>query len=350
MRRRFASSLAALALLASGVIGTSVNPAAAAPAAPPAATTAADKADPTATVASIPLPGKPATTKADKVLPKTAKQFKRPPANPVTAKAKASSKLLTSCAPAACYYYNTGSQGFSSGTYPDGIFANLSLHNPGLDTSRDYHTLAELAAIKTVGGTRQIVEVGWNVDQVVNGNTSTHLFVYHWVNGATSCYNGCGFVAAGGATYTAGQVLTGSSIRFGIQYTSGNWWIWVGTTAGVGSWIGYFPATLWTGAIPAVNTFTNLDNPQVFGEVAAGNMPDSQVCTRMGDGVNLGSATAGASIGSVLYPNLATSAVNLGVWEASNPNAGTIVNYEPYRASARTLRYGGPGAGPPGSC
>lgn len=41
---------------------------------------------------------------------------------------------------------------------------------------------------------RHIVEVGWTVDRELNGDAQPHLFVYHWVDGQATCYNGCGFV------------------------------------------------------------------------------------------------------------------------------------------------------------
>ena len=56
----------------------------------------------------------------------------------------------------------------------------------------DFHSLAELAVLSSDG--QQIVEVGWTVDRGLNGDDDPHLFVFHWVDGVGTCYNGCGFV------------------------------------------------------------------------------------------------------------------------------------------------------------
>ena len=60
-----------------------------------------------------------------------------------------------------------------------------------------YHSLIELA-VESLDSS-QIVEVGWTVDKELNGDDLPHLFVFHWVDGAPTCYNGCGFVQIGRA-------------------------------------------------------------------------------------------------------------------------------------------------------
>lgn len=230
----------------------------------------------------------------------------------------------------ASYWYNVGSQGFS-GTLPEGAFANLTIAKPTLDAG-DYHSLAEIATIKTIGGQRQIVEVGWNVDPVVNGDSNPHLFVYHWVNGAPSCYNGCGFVDYAPNPINAGATLSlATSKKFGIQYFSGNWWIAYDT-----DWVGYFPGSLWTSA--GVSGYTNADNVQLFGEVASSS--NVSTCSDMGNALH-GTDPAAALIASTTLINYPTTSVNLTVFE-STP-VGPYAGYTENALSARSFRYGGPG-------
>ena len=106
---------------------------------------------------------------------------------------------------------------------------------------------------------RQIVEVGWIVDRTGYGDENLHLFVYHWINGVETCYNGCGWVQVS-ATRFPGMKLKydGSASQYMIQYRDGNWWIGY-----QGEWIGYFPGSLWSG------TYTASGLIQWFGELAA---------------------------------------------------------------------------------
>jgi hypothetical protein len=253
---------------------------------------------------------------------------------------------LTACS-TTCFYYNVGSQGFTT-TLPTGTYGNISALSPVLDTVHDGHTLAEVSAQKTVGGSAQIVEAGITEDPVVNSDTQPRLFGYHWVNGNGSCYNGCGWVDVAGVTPNLGDVIS-TNMKVGIEHFSSGmaspgWWMWVGNTAGTtGNWVGYFPDTIWTSATPSVTTFTNEDYGQLFGEVAAGEMPSSTVCTDMGS-PTLATPTAGASFGSAQFQGISAANTNLFVredpsgiqneWNAEQ--LGTAGNI-------RSFRYGGPG-------
>ncbi|GAA2694148.1 neprosin family prolyl endopeptidase [Actinoplanes palleronii] len=211
------------------------------------------------------------------------------------------------------FLYNVGWQAAVS----DGAYANLTINKPVL-AQADYHTLAELA-VQSADGT-QIVEVGWNVDRVVNGDDDPHLFVYHWVNGQTSCYNGCGYVQYSN-TITPGDTLSVDiQKKFGIQFYGGAWWIAYDT-----EWVGYFPANLWT------VDFAKTGMVQIFGEVAASS---AQPCTQMGNGL-AGLETTAARIGSVAYINGPTPDVAV---------RSTSSLYQVSRQSTRTFRYGGAGA------
>jgi len=214
------------------------------------------------------------------------------------------------------YLYNVGSQPAET----DGIYTNVTISRPKLDR-RDYHTLAELAVQSA--DSQQIVEVGWNVDRVVNGDDDPHLFVYHWVNREPSCYNACGFVQ-----YSK-NVLAGATLpydvtkKFGIQYFDGAWWI-----AYDSEWIGYFPEELWTDEGVKFNR-TGL--VQVFGEVAA---TSDKPCTDMGNGQR-SDRTSSALMASISYLNGPPVSMTM----------RTTSDYYPIAPlSARTFRYGGPGA------
>ena len=88
------------------------------------------------------------------------------------------------------FFYAEGevSRGIS---HPTGAQATLTVHRPAL--RGDYHSLAELAV--SSANRQSIIEVGWAVKPGLFGDTQPRVFVYHWVNGGETCYNGCGFVA-----------------------------------------------------------------------------------------------------------------------------------------------------------
>jgi hypothetical protein len=211
------------------------------------------------------------------------------------------------------YFYNSAYQFAET----DGSYANLVISKPKL-AYEDYHSLAEIAVQSADG--RQIVEVGWTVDRAVNGDDDPHLFVYHWVDRQESCYNGCGFVNYSQNAWPGMTLPEGVPKRFGIQYYYGAWWI-----AYDSEWIGYFPDRLWGG------TFTRSGLIQWFGEVAASS---DAPCTQMGNG-RWGEDPYAARIGSV--------ALLAGPEPVIQVKAQTPY-YAGYRASDRTMRYGGPGA------
>jgi hypothetical protein len=213
------------------------------------------------------------------------------------------------------FFYGVGTQVAQS----DGAYANLVIGKPRLSRD-DYHTLAEIAVQSA--DSRQIVEVGWNVDRTVNGDANTHLFVYHWVDKVESCYNGCGWVQYS-KTSTPGDTLpAGASVRFGIQHANGGWWVAYGT-----EWIGYFPDELWDGK------YTRSGLQQFFGEVAASSA--TPVCTQMGNGIGANKDTA-ARVGSINQLNGPDPKVTV---------KATSDLYPVAQLSDRTFRYGGPGLG-----
>lgn len=219
----------------------------------------------------------------------------------------------------------------------EGTYANFVVGKPKLATD-DYHTLAEIAVQAGPSTARNIVEVGWTVDRGVNdGSSDPHLFVYHWVDGKESCYNACGFVQYSRTVFPGDKLAEGTVKRMGIQYFNGAWWI-----AFDSEWVGYFPGSLWS------NRYTRSDAIQWFGEVASSTL---KPCSGMGTGVDPSDEFASARVGTINLLNAsAPPSVSLNV-QSPQPAGITAASrtgpvYAGIRtSSARTVRYGGPGAG-----
>jgi len=194
--------------------------------------------------------------------------------------------------------------------------------------------------LKTSNNLRQMVEVGWTVDNVMWGDGLPHLFVFHWVNGKGTCYNGCGWVAADSATVKAGDILPAlTAKKFEIAYDATaadgpNWSVYYD-----GGLIGWFPASLWTDASPAVTDFSSTDQVQAFGEVASAN---AKPCSDMGS-TTLGSKAAlpATYFGSLALINGASATIFATYVQ---PTSASPDNYAMFMApSNRTFFYGGPG-------
>lgn len=291
---------------------------------------------------SVNMDGQPVIAKAAGAPAKasTAKALKgqAPTSSAVTA-------AFTSCS-GACYDYNTAYQNVTA----KGVAANLTVDDTFLDRTApdvDFHTLVELAAIKTINSQKQIVEVGVTVDPTVFGDTKPRLFVFRWVNGVAGTYNGGGFVQYDDPTVGAppdidpGADLTpfigvDPGPRAEIRWFSNAWWV-----AYNGQWIGWFPDSVWTGASPPVVGFNEAAQFQGFWELAA-SATRKESCSDMGkNGLN-GTDPAGTS-------------ARVGSWSLNTPTpAGTLpvltVNPPPYptawgmfKVSDRTVRGGGSG-------
>jgi hypothetical protein len=216
-------------------------------------------------------------------------------------------------------YFYAGAYQFAANT---GSYANLVISKPTVNRE-DFHSLGEIA-VQSLDG-RQTVEVGWTVNRAMHGDDEPHLFVYHWVDKQESCYNACGFVPYS-KTIVPGMTLPqGVSKRFGIQYFkdgdgNGAWWI-----AYDSEWVGFFPDTLWQGR------YTRSELVQWYGEVATERA--APCGTLMGNGLR-GSDPAAARIGTISL--LDGPEVNITVDEKQQNE-----HYEVFRASDRTIRYGG---------
>jgi hypothetical protein len=115
------------------------------------------------------------------------------------------------------------------------------------------------------------VEIGTGV---FSGNPNPELYVYHWINGNTTCYNGCGWQQISNTYYPGEYIpsMVGQSVYNGYVYYQGYWYAWFND-----QWLGRFPGSLWSGQ------FQNSQVIYWFGEVATNNgVPP---LTQMGNGL-----------------------------------------------------------------
>ena len=255
----------------------------------------------------------------------------------VSTKTRTSSTLL---ADDVYYTYVQGAATLAN----DGIYANGTIANPAIHTGalpqdgQGTHSLMELAATRSIGGKRQIVEVGWTKDPVICSSNPGYpcLFVFNWVDDQPGCYNGCGFVQYTGTGSTvAGSTLqssVGLTKKFGIVFFNNAWWIAYDT-----GWVGYFPLTDWTSVNPALSTFTQADYWQAFGEVASIN--DSTPCSDMGSGDQGSTGVSGSTV-----PRWSSATFQTGtVFPSFTYSSTDPVAYSYAGPSARSFYLGGPG-------
>jgi hypothetical protein len=283
---------------------------------------------------AAPLTTGPVTDPAPRAVPAAVNAHKGNPRSASTTKA-----TLTGTD---TFLYSMGTQAAAT----TGVYANSIIGAPTLATA-DYHTLGEISFERTVGTSHNVVEIGWNVDRVLYGNTLPHLFGFWWKNGAPMGYNASpGWVdnpSASGGTINLGDTLTAGSTakKFGIEFSDGALWL-----AYDNVWIGYYPETNWTGTTlggaAVTGGFHVSDYVQLFGEVAATSATPT---TDMGTGV-LASTSATAPISSrwsgTTYINGPT--VDLWVRNRPLPDSPTKYNVAPYTTSLiKSFGFGGPG-------
>ena len=121
----------------------------------------------------------------------------------------------------ACYYYGPASYARTA----DGGGMTVRIERPAFHG--DGHSLNELSV---QGGEDHgnIIELGWNVSSSQYHDSDPHLFVYHWINWAGTCYDTCGWHQYS-PTYFPGMnlaALTGHAVYNGYVHFEGNWWAW----------------------------------------------------------------------------------------------------------------------------
>jgi hypothetical protein len=223
------------------------------------------------------------------------------------------------CQFGSCFDYVYGRQD----TDVDGASVTMAIAQPKVTVhpSGD-HSLQELSLQST--DRKSTIEVGWTVDPSLNGDAKPHLFVFHWVNGVATCYNGCGFVQANTGP-KAGMVLASpSGADFAMRFVGGSWWVYYNSQA-----VGHFPASLWS------NGFTRAQVVQAFGEVAHAT---NVTCEQMGTG----------EFGHGRFPS---RIINFTLYGTNTAPRFTVADTSPqlYDEGAPTptsFFLGGPGTGP----
>jgi len=218
-----------------------------------------------------------------------------------------------------CWYYVGGSEPYVDAK---GAATSFTQADPVVN-STDYHSLTEIAVMTQ--DDQQIVELGWTVaPEQLGGSTLPYLFVYHWVNGESTCYNACGYESLVSPNPVGAPVSVGQTGTFEIKYARDEWQIIYD-----GTLIGYFPESLWGGS------FTRIGEVEVYGEVSApaGVPPSSQ----MGNGI-LGSQPGAAQIGAYKLIDSHIRNPKLFPFVYGNPESYFIGNI-----TRRGFNYGGPG-------
>lgn len=229
-----------------------------------------------------------------------------------------------------CFYY--GSAAFYRAA--DGAGMTQSIEKPqyvNVDgATTQGHSLDEIALMDS-GSIFNTVELGWFVSRDVYGDDDPHIFVYHWIQAAQTCYDDCGWQQYS-STYYPGMNLgtaVGKKVYIGYVYFEGNWWAWFDD-----QWMGYFPGTLWN------NVFTKTALIQWFGEVASQNGIPPQ--TQMGNGTfpntpSAASMTTLCDVDAKAWVCWYRDQQSLG---ATPPNPKY---YDIVRSDFGATRYGGPG-------
>jgi hypothetical protein len=252
---------------------------------------------------------------------------------------QAQALTTTSCSPGPCFKYATEIDNSVTAT---GAQVTMTVHKPKL-LGWDWHSLAEQSIADSANA--NIVEVGWTVDPITNGDSNPHLFVFYWVNGVADQYNH-NFTPQVGATLLPGTTLTvGTNITVSFEHydiTNGcdpvnctnGWWMKAALGAATPTFQGVYPDTNWTSH--GVTTFKGVTGGQVqeFGELAAGITPTQ---SHMGSGV-LAGATQGASMTGYTTLGGGATAPAFNTSHTDEPDRWKLAN-----ATSTSFNYGGPG-------
>jgi hypothetical protein len=225
-----------------------------------------------------------------------------------------------------CYYYGDALEQVTS----DGGGMTFDIESPlNFEGEDGGHSIDEIA-VETGGGSLTDVEMGWSVSGDQWGDTDPHLFVYHWINGAETCYNTCAWNQYG-STYYPGMSLSslvGKPVYMGWIHANSAWWAWFND-----EWLGYISDSEWSGA------FTQAGLIQWYGEIASSNgvPPRSQ----MGNGLFAENA-ASATMATMCSADATNWVCGYGDGQSTSATDATyygVLNHSSYGAA----RYGGPG-------
>jgi hypothetical protein len=247
--------------------------------------------------------------------------------------------VLTTCTSGPCFNYAQGYQNFTS-NYPTTVQANTLIANPYLDTTKDAHSLMEIAITHhEPSGLMSTIELIVTKDPLVCGqSTSPCLTVFSWINGVPQGY-GTGFVnytGSGASVHHPGDSMStyvGAAHVLGWQLDTPSNTVWAYEDGG---WIGEYPLSNWTTGGYSMSTW---DQVQTFGEVASKQtVGDDHPCSDMGTG-DLATTSVGAYFSAIAY-NAAAGTGNM-TWNVVPSGINGAYNIAPI--SARTARLGGTG-------
>jgi len=224
----------------------------------------------------------------------------------------------------ACYFWIGAEQTQATPFAADGATVSMLQAAPKVPAT-DYHSLSELY----VGSANSLqgIEVGW---MTTPQNPKPRLWVFHWVNGNPTCYDGCGFVALKSKTPLGTALKVGAVGTFKI-YISGNKWY----VSYNGSNIGYFPLALWSSNNAIFQTVSTV---LIYAETCTSDTQTSH--TQMGNGLS-GILAQSAYFSDYHLINSATPSVLTPFQYDSYGSAYSIS-----RETATGFHYGGPGGMP----
>lgn len=229
-----------------------------------------------------------------------------------------------------CFFYANASEQ----RVADGGGMTLEIEAPVVDNSGDDggHSIGEIAVMGpgTAGVSLDDVEIGFSVSPDQWGDTHPHLFVYHFNDGAETCYNTCDWNQVS-STYSPGMDLSplvGQHVYVGWVQYRGAWWAWFND-----QWLGYIKNSAWS------TTFLKTAQIQWYGEVASNNgIPPK---TQMGNG-ELPAKTTAASMSTLCDVDAAAWVCfyrDLQTAGATRTSYYDMQNHTSFGA----VRYGGPG-------
>jgi hypothetical protein len=187
------------------------------------------------------------------------------------------------------YYHATSAQWATC----YGCEAVLNMWDPYTEFSSD-HSISQFGMQNYDNPLLQSLEAGWEVCHDQYGDWQPHLFTYYTTNGYTQDgdnlggynrdYAGWvqydanvfpGIRINGTSTYGGGQLI----ITINYQLYQGNWWF-----QAQGIWLGYYPASLFTGNQPGTTLSDHAEWVGFWGEVYSSLADPTQTTTQMGSG------------------------------------------------------------------
>lgn len=226
-----------------------------------------------------------------------------------------------------CFYYAAAAESLLA----DGGGMTIEIESPAVVSGGGGdHSIAEIA-VEGASSSLDDVEMGFSLSPQQWGDNNPHLFVYHWVDAAQTCYDTCDWNQYSNTWYPGMDLsqLLGQQVYAGWVHFQGAWWAWFND-----QWLGYINDSVWS------DTFTQSEVIQWYGEVASSEgIPP---LTQMGNGQFAENSTA-ATLSTLCD-------VNVSQWtyyyrEQQLTSSITQVSYYDMinHSNFGAVRYGGPG-------